>query len=126
MVVEKEDEEVKKSRLEQEQRDREEINNILQDMDLSWEQRKEKERELIVRKRGRKPDMEGAQKPAKRLRKMKYKLIGEEWGEGADYDGGAIDVREQEEHGLRQRLTMWSRSNHCQKKGEGARDVGSK
>ena len=50
-------------------------------MDLSWGQRKEKERELIAKTRGRKSDMDGGQKAAKRLRKMKFKPIEEEWGD---------------------------------------------
>ena len=40
LVVEVEEEEKKTRRLEQEQADREELNKILQDMDLSWEERK--------------------------------------------------------------------------------------
>ena len=37
LVVEKEDEQVTLKRLEQERRDREELDNALNNMDLSWE-----------------------------------------------------------------------------------------
>ena len=53
LVVEKEDEEQRLKRIEQEQRDREELHNALSCMDLTWEERKTKERELLAKKRGR-------------------------------------------------------------------------
>ena len=55
LVVEKEDAEAKKKGLEQEKKDWEEMNKVLEDMDLTWEQKKEREQELLAKKRVRMP-----------------------------------------------------------------------
>ena len=59
------------------------MNRAMEDMDLMWEQKKEREQELFAKKRVRMSESDGRQKP-KRMKKMKYRLIGEEWGKGAD------------------------------------------
>ena len=81
LVVEIEDEEAKKNGLEKKYR--EVMNKVMEDMDLMWEQKKEREQELFAKKRVSMSESDGGQKP-KRMKKMKYRLIGEEWGEGAD------------------------------------------
>ena len=81
LVVEIEDEEAKKNGLEKKYR--EVMNKVMEDMDLMWEQKKERDKELFAKKRVRMSESDGGQKP-KRMKKMKYRLIGEEWGEGAD------------------------------------------
>ena len=93
--------------------------NVLQDMDLSWEQRKEKERELLAKKRRRKSkagaDGDGEQKP-KRRRRMQYKLIGEEWGEGAENDHDILEQgsNENEEDALIQTTPReWTLRRAC-------------
>ena len=59
------------------------MNRAMEDMDLMWEQKKEREQELFAKKRVRMSESDGGQNP-KRMKKMKYRQIGEEWGEGAD------------------------------------------
>ena len=82
-MVEEEEEELKKKRLEQEKRDKEELVKIMEDMDLTWEEKKRKEQELLSKKRVRMLESGEGQKQ-KRLKKVKYRLIGEEWGEDTD------------------------------------------
>ena len=82
-MVEEEEEELKKKRLEQEKRDKEELVKIMEDMDLTWEEKKRREQELPSKKKVRMSESGEGQKP-KRLEKMKYRIIGEEWGEGTD------------------------------------------
>ena len=67
--------------MEQEQKDQEELNNLMNDMDLTWEQRTTRERELQERKRSRNQgaEEETGSKP-KRSRRMKYNLLGKDWG----------------------------------------------
>ena len=71
-------------------------------MDLTWEQKKEREQELFSKKRVRMSESDGGQKP-KRMKKMKYRLIGEEWGEGADER--SIDALNIVEQGANSRST---------------------
>ena len=81
LVVEQEDEEHMKLRLEQEKRDKEELAKLMDDLDLTWEERKQREQEILSnKKRVRMSESGEGQKP-KRLKKMKFKIIGEEWGE---------------------------------------------
>ena len=63
LVVEIEDKETKKKRLEQEKNDRE-------DMDPSQEHKKEREQELLAKKRGRMSESDGGQNP-KRMKVLK-------------------------------------------------------
>ena len=63
LVVEIEDKETKKKRLEQEKNDRE-------DMNLSQEHKKEREQELLAKKRGRMSESDGGQNP-KRMKVLK-------------------------------------------------------
>ena len=81
--VEEEDSEDKKKRLEQEKKDRKEFLKIMENMDLTWEEKKRREQELMSKKRVRMSESGKGQK-TKKLRKMRYKIHGEEWGEGAD------------------------------------------
>ena len=82
MVVEEEEESSKMDRLAREQTEKEETKLALEQMDETWEQRKARERELAAKKRGRVNDVmaEGERKP-KRSRRMKYPIVGEDWGE---------------------------------------------
>ena len=65
-----EDMEDKKKRLEQEKKDREELVKIMENMDLTWEEKKRREQELMSKKRVRMSESGEGQKP-KKLRKMK-------------------------------------------------------
>ena len=82
MIVEVEEDDKKARRLELEQADKEEIERILENMDLTWEERKSRARELAEKKRRRLSDIveEGA-KPKKRRKKMKYTMVDDTWGE---------------------------------------------
>ena len=51
-----------RKRIEQEQKDKEEIKEILDGMELTWEQRKAKERDLLEKKRRRPSEMEDVRK----------------------------------------------------------------
>ena len=48
---------------------------VLENMDLTWEEKKNREQELLSKKRVRISESGEGQKP-KRLKKMKYKIIG--------------------------------------------------
>ena len=101
LVVEIEDEDAKKSRLAKEQKDQNAIETTLEDMDKNWLEDKTRSREQADKKRERVPELfEGEQKP-KRIRKMKYDLLSEDWGSGEvedkdvdqdQEDGGGKDV----------------------------------
>ena len=56
---------------------------IMENIDITWEEKKKREQELLSKKRVRISESGEGQKP-KRLKKMKYKIIGEEWGEDTD------------------------------------------
>ena len=75
LVVEQEDEEHRKLKMEQEKKDKEELVKIMENMDLTWEEKKNREQELLSKKRVRISESGEGQKP-KRLKKMKYKIIG--------------------------------------------------
>ena len=51
LVVEVEDEDTRKKRLDQEKKDKEEIEQILDNMNLRWEERKTMEKELMGKKK---------------------------------------------------------------------------
>ena len=98
---------MKKLRLAQEQADREELEKVLTSLDLTWEEKKSWARELEEKKRRRPSEVEGGEKPPKRLKKLKFEVIKEDWGEqmcdetgeqGATVidGGGAEDSGEQE------------------------------
>ena len=95
--MEVEEEGKKSKRLEQEQKDQEELNNVMNDMDLTWEQKKTRERELQERKRSRNQgaEEEVGSKP-KRSRRMEYDLLGEDWGsEDMEDKGTYVEPGEQ-------------------------------
>ena len=99
-----EEEELKKKRLEQEKRDKEELVKIMEDMDLTWEEKKRREQELLSKKKVRMSESGEGQKP-KRLEMMKYRIIGEEWGEGTD--GKEIDALYDVEQGAVSSSAYW-------------------
>ena len=106
MVVEEEEETSKRDRLAREQLEREETQLALEQMDETWEQRKSRERELAAKKRGRGNDVmtEGERKP-KRSRRMKYPIVGEDWGEkeGEEYEsGGELELQGEEQMGRKE------------------------
>ena len=90
LMVEEEDEESKKLREDREKKEDEELVRVLEDMDLAWEERKSKEMEMADRKRRRPRDQEEGDKlvggKKKRLKRMEYKLLEDDWGEGCDVD----------------------------------------
>ena len=65
----------------QEQADREELDKVLHNLDLTWEEKKPRARELDIKKRRRQSVVEDGAKYSKRLRKMKYSNIEQNWGE---------------------------------------------
>ena len=76
-----EEEDTKKLRLAQEQADREKLEKVLTSLDLTWEERKSRARELEEKKRRRPSEVEGGEKPLMRLKKLKFEVIKEDWGE---------------------------------------------
>ena len=78
LVVAEEDEEQAKQMLIEEQKNRDSMENLLGEMDSAWEQRKTREQEQAIKKR-RLSYSEGEQ-VTKRRRKMKFKLMDENWG----------------------------------------------
>ena len=80
-----------------EQEEDEELRRQLEDMDTTWETKKSREQELKDRKRRRYEDsVEDAPEDGggrKKRRKMKYDVLGEDWGQGvgADELGGYVD-----------------------------------
>ena len=85
--MDEEDEESRRVRMDVVKKGDEEIKELLQNMDLSWEQRKDLEREQAERKRGRTLDREELQQEAyevkKRSKKLKYMRLDDKWGEEA-------------------------------------------
>ena len=90
LVVELEDESMIKKRMEQELKDQEEINEILDGMELNWEERKAKEKELLEKKRRRDSEMDGGGKVKKRRRRMTHAILEENWGEDDEQQGEQI------------------------------------
>ena len=82
-MVEDEDEDQKVKRLAEEEKDKAEAEAFLGDMDKSWEAKKTREQEQALKKR-RMTEIEDDQKPKKRMRKMEYTLLQEDWGEAED------------------------------------------
>ena len=80
-VLELEGEDVKTQRIAQEQKDREELEQVFNNLNLTWEEKKARAMELEVKKRRRNSEKEGGTKPPKRQRKIKYTVIREQWGE---------------------------------------------
>ena len=80
LMVELEQDEAKRQREEQEQLDKEEMEKILRSMDMTWEEKKSRTKELQEKKRMRNSEhKEDGAKP-KRRRTMQYTLLEEEWG----------------------------------------------
>ena len=73
LVVAEEDEEQEKLRLEEEQKSKEDLEQLLVDMDKSWELRKAREQEQALKKR-RLSEYDGEQKSKKRRNKLRLKL----------------------------------------------------
>ena len=88
--MEREDEDAKKIRLQREKEEKDAINKALEDMDSSWEIRKDQQREKAERKRPRTDHDDGVKK--KRRRRMEYALLDENWGE----DEGSGDMEDQD------------------------------
>ena len=84
--------------MEQEKKDQEEIDTILDSMELNWEDRKAKERELLEKKRRRPSEIEDGRK-IKRMRRITHALLEEDWGEGGVGDGGSKRPREEDDEG---------------------------
>ena len=89
LVVEKEDEDSRRIREERERKEDEDLERILKDMDLTWEERKEIEKDQAERKRRRPKEIEDEQSQEdgkQRNKRMKYTRLEEDWGVG----GGEI------------------------------------
>ena len=91
LIIEEEDEESRKSRIEKEQLYKEETQKVLDNMDLSWEEKMSRQRDLVDRKRRRQDDPveddPQIQVARKRVKKTKYAVLGEDWGlEDGDED----------------------------------------
>ena len=105
LVVQEEDEESKKIRMEQESLRNAAMEQAMEDEDRSWTSRKTKEREQMDKKRARLETIgeegavdvaPGGRRVTKRLR---YAVIAEDWGEDTSLEGGELTVplMEQEE-----------------------------
>ena len=99
LVVEVEDQETKLARLKLKKEHREELQRILNDQDLSWEEQKTRAQEIAAKKRRRDKDCgeqesHGDGAPRKRARRLRYETLAEDWGavESGDDDGGEEEV----------------------------------
>ena len=94
LVVEQEDEEVRKLRKKREKADKEDLQRIMEDMDLTWEQREDMEREQADKKRSRTMDMEEEVKVTQRKqKKMRFSKVEDNWGD-EDREEGEGDTVE--------------------------------
>ena len=89
LVVEVEEEGIRKAREQKEEEEIKELIRSLESEDLSWEERKKRERELAVKKRRRGSEMDdwGAVEGAtiaggrRKTKRLKYSRLEENWGE---------------------------------------------
>ena len=89
LVIEGEDEEQKKSRREQNQEELDKTKKSLELEDISWEERKKRERELAeVKIKCNDEETNGWKK--KRLKTMKYELLDGNWGKEEEEEGEEI------------------------------------
>ena len=85
---------MRKLRKTREKADKEELQRIMEDMDLTWEQRKDMEREQADKKRSRTMDIEEEVKVTQRKhKKMRFSKVEDNWGE-EDRDEGEGDAVE--------------------------------
>ena len=87
LIVEEEDEDVKKDRKEKELKMDEEMARILEDMDMSWEEKKSKQRELAKKKRRRKSQEqeENTEESTRRKpKRIRCAIMEDDWGLGED------------------------------------------
>ena len=92
--MDEEDEEQETQRLAEEQRDKEDVETLLGTMDKSWMEKKTRTREKEDVKKRRMTvvdNNDGEQKPKKRMRRMQYTLLKEDWG---DVEEGGCDSKE--------------------------------
>ena len=87
LVVEREDEESRILRESKERLEKEELMRALEDNDISWERRKDLERKLAEKKRGRTKDMEDdyskEETQKKRPKRIRYSKMEDNWVEDA-------------------------------------------
>ena len=89
LMLEVEEKDKRELRLAQEQADKEELDKVLHSLDLTWEDKKTRARELAEKKRRRLSELEEGAKPPKRSKRMKYAILEEHWGEEPPVEGGA-------------------------------------
>ena len=99
-MIEEEDEESRKVRLEKEQQEKQELRNCMDKEVEEWELNKHRERELKERKRGRDQDLgvqtpggtqgggEAKQRRKVKARKLRFATVKENWGEDEELDSG--------------------------------------
>ena len=96
LVLEVEEKDAQEQRLAQEQADKEELERVMTSLDLTWEEKKTRARELADKKRRRQSAVEEGAKPPKRRKKLEFALIEEQWGEeqegAATADHGADEL----------------------------------
>ena len=64
-----------------EQQEKDDVARNLEDMDLTWEQRKDLERMKAEKKRGRMEDNTERIGKRKRMKRMRFTTMGDNWGE---------------------------------------------
>ena len=93
-MVETEDDDKREQRLAMEKRSREDIKTLLEDKDKDWSERRLCSRDKADKKRGRIPVLIDDEQKPKRRKRMKYSLLGDDWGAEEDGDsaqaGGGI------------------------------------
>ena len=95
LVIEEEDKEAKEERLSMEKQERDLVTKLLDEDDDEWEKRKQRDRELRDKKRGRGTCNEEDETPIldqgkkRRVKRLKFDVIKEDWGkneEGGEHD----------------------------------------
>ena len=117
LVVEEEDEEQRTKRLGEELKSNQDIEQLLSNMDTSWEQRKARERDQAAKKR-RGSEAEGEQR-VKRRRKMKYEVLRDDWGVVEDSGEDGIEVTGEQQCGMPVSTTVIVTSQPPPDKGRG-------
>ena len=84
LVVEEEEEEAKKLRLQREEQELDELTKRLELEDMTWEERKRIEQTIAKKKRRRESDTQGEEDrqvgERRKSKKLRFSRIGEEWG----------------------------------------------
>ena len=80
LVVEIEDDDKRAQRLATEKKSRDDMKTVLEDRDKDWSEQRLCNRDKAAKKRGRIPVLFDDEQKPKRRKRMKYSLLGDDWG----------------------------------------------